>query len=49
MTLRGENGESAERSPDFSRSTNSGLPVPPPVPAQSGKQGVPSRWHPHKP
>lgn len=42
MTLRGDSGESAERSPALSRATWSALPVPPPLPAKSGWAGEPS-------
>jgi hypothetical protein len=33
MTLRGESGDSSERSPAASRAVYSALPVPPPLPA----------------
>ncbi|HET8642060.1 MAG TPA: hypothetical protein VFM37_08975 [Pseudonocardiaceae bacterium] len=49
MTFRGDSGDSAERSPAAMRAANSGLPVPPPLPAQSGKHGVPSGLTPPKP
>ena len=49
MTLRGDTGESVDRSPAASRAVNSGFPVPPPLPAKSSKAGVPSGWTPPKP
>src|SRR5689334_14892890 len=49
ITLRGENGESEDVSCSAIRLMNSGLPVPPPEPAKSGKHGVPFRRTPPNP